>query len=315
MISFADRLNSKIVNSNSVLCAGIDPVLSSLPEFIQKQEKSKSQSDQDFIFNVLIRSYIPVIEAIAEKVATLKINIAFFEQYGLAGLKAFQEILINSKKSGVPVIVDAKRGDIGSTAEAYSKAFLHSCLEQTPKVENFEADALTVNPYLGPDTLEIFLKDCKKYAKGIFVLVKTSNPESKWLQDRRSDGESVSECVAAWIDQHSQELIGNCGISALGAVVGATYPEEAVALRELMPNSFLLIPGFGAQGGAAKDALVSARAASFEKAGVLINASRGLFGVFSEAHSGLDSLIHSAQNKCAELNQQLNSALIQGKQV
>jgi orotidine-5'-phosphate decarboxylase len=288
------------------LCAGIDPVLETLPRFIADECRAAYSSTDDFIYNLLVKSYIPAMEILKSQVACCKINIAFFEQYGIAGMKAFRDILSSLRDEGIIVIVDAKRGDIGSTAAAYSKAFIHAA---SVELNNFESDCLTVNPFLGSDTVDVFIQDCKKFAKGLFVLVKTSNPKSDWIQGRKTEDKSVSEHIAEWLNMQSDLLKGDSGFSGLGAVVGATYPEEAQKLRSLMPNSFLLIPGFGAQGAAASDALAACCKKTHAGAGLVVNASRGLFAAFTENHANYQELEKSLIAKCNNLNQQLNAEL------
>ena len=202
---------------------------------------------------------------------------------------------VNKKAAelGLPVIADAKRGDIGSTAQAYSSAFLG-------KDAPFAADALTVNPFLGFDTLEPFIQDCEKYGKGIFVLVKTSNPGSAALQ-----GET-SHKVAEWLNQSGEKFIGACGYSSLGAVVGATHPEEARELRGAMPKNFFLIPGYGAQGGSAADAVAGF---SKTKHGGIINVSRGLCGNIPADIQSYETLKATFESRIRKMNLEIGSCL------
>ncbi|MEZ4754276.1 MAG: orotidine-5'-phosphate decarboxylase [Bdellovibrionota bacterium] len=267
-MNFADKLATRIKNIESCLCAGIDPRPELMPDcFIQEADK-ESRTTEEFIYQLLTNFYFTSLEAIKNQVACTKPNAAFFEQYGIAGIKALQSILSWCKEQDIPTILDAKRGDIGSTAEAYSRSILGKQSFLGRECLAYEADSMTVNPFLGFDTLEPFLNDCIEYSKGIFILVKTSNPGSSALQ------ETTSDKIAKWIGKNSEKLQGSCGLSGLGAVVGATYPEEAKELRQLMPNSFFLIPGLGAQGGTISDA--KAGFTSSGKGGV-VNASRGIF--------------------------------------
>lgn len=196
-------------------------------------------------------------------------------------MSSFARLCSLARERGLLVIVDAKRGDIGSTAEAYARAYLSE-----DSTNGFYADALTVNPFLGFDTLEPFIKICEERGKGIFVLVQTSNAGAKDIEGLRSDGRTVSERIADYLAENAQRLVGSSGWSGLGAVVGATYPAEAEALRKRMPNNLFLIPGYGAQGGTAKDAVVSflpslqgnaeGPSLTMRKQGGLVNASRAL---------------------------------------
>lgn len=309
MDNFADRLLTRFENTKSVLTAGLDPSIDALPKFIRDQVLADSVSDEDYIYKVLTRSFIPALEALANSVSACKPNIAFFEQYGIGGLRAFADILLAARALDIPVIADAKRGDIGSTAEAYANAFLGGSKVKGQSFPAFESDALTVNPYLGADTLEVFVTACERHAKGLFVLVRTSNPGSQWLQGLSSDQETVSKRVASWINERGQSLRGQKGVSALGAVVGATYPAEAKELRSIMKDNLFLIPGFGAQGGAASDAVAGFAENSISAGASTVNVSRGLFSVFSQDLHSVDELQQSLLTKAAQLNLELNSVL------
>jgi orotidine-5'-phosphate decarboxylase len=291
MENFADRLESAIKKQHSVIVAGFDPVIENLPEFIKKEKGNK---------NALIAFHRIALEAIDSQVAGIKINTAFFEQYGLEGIEALEIIANEAKKAGILLIADAKRGDIGSTAKAYSNAFLG---------KDCPFDALTVSPFLGFDTLEVFLEDCIKNSKGIFVLVKTSNPGSSDIQGiKDKDGRSISDMIAAWVDKNAGKLIGKCGYSGLGAVVGATYPEEAVHLRKIMKTNFFLIPGYGAQGGSAKDAIAGFSNEN-PRGAAIINISRGLFTGFKSNPSNAAELKAAIQEKLKHFNNDINSNL------
>jgi orotidine-5'-phosphate decarboxylase len=203
------------------------------------------------------------------KIGFVKFQSAYFEAFGSAGVSALARSIAMARERRFAVILDAKRGDIGSTAEAYAQAYL------TPKSGDLEVDSLTVNPFLGPDTLVPFVDRARSYGKGLFVLVKTSNEGSGWLQDQRVDGIKVSHRIAALLADWANRSIGESKISAVGAVVGATYPSEAAELRSLMPRSVFLAPGLGAQGGnpAAMAAIATATGP------VLVSASRGIAAV------------------------------------
>lgn len=304
-MTFADRLNDAITTRKSCLVAGLDPQYAELPAELLAEAKAKSASDDEFIYNSLTSFYDLVLEALAPHIAAVKPNIAFFEQYGLPGISAFHDVVNESQGAGVLVIADGKRGDIGSTAEAYSRAFLGQGAFGDVPCNTFNADALTVNPYLGFDTLEPFLKDCEKHGKGIFVLVKTSNPGSHHIQGEGKQ-HTISEKVAAWLGEQSARLMGKCGLSGLGAVIGATYPEEAASLRQLAPKNYFLIPGMGAQGASAKDA-VSGFTLTKPRRGGVINVSRGLFGGL--AQKPLSEIKALLVERATQLNQQINDAV------
>ncbi|RIL08782.1 MAG: orotidine-5'-phosphate decarboxylase [Proteobacteria bacterium] len=210
-MNFADRLTSAVKRSGSVIAAGLDPRLEDLPLFVQEGLVAGT-SLEDRLDSILSSFYLKALEKLSASVAAIKPNIAFFEQYGIGGLRAYEQVIAAARAMGLLVITDAKRGDIGSTAQAYSSAFLGKTSIAQESRSFFESDALTVNPYLGFDTLEVFINDCIKYKKGIFVLVKTSNPGSASIQDitDRKSGKSISALVADWLGENSGRLYLPC---------------------------------------------------------------------------------------------------------
>lgn len=306
MTSFADFVQTTISKTGSFLVAGCDPVIEKLPEFLLKEAESCTSTDQAFIERVLSRFGEIFLTAVTGRVAAIKPNIAFFEQYGVAGVTAFAHLCKGIRAAGIPLIADCKRGDIGSTAAAYSAAFLGRSHVRGREVEDFSADALTINPFLGFDTLEPFLKDCQEYGKGVFVLVQTSNPGAAAIQGLSADGRPVREHVAEWLAEHGEKLAGSCGWSGLGAVVGASYPEEAKRLRQLMPRNFFLIPGLGAQGAAARDSVAGFGEMNGTRGGALVNVSRGLLE--GRANSA-DELVACVAGNVARYNAQIIEAL------
>jgi orotidine-5'-phosphate decarboxylase len=306
MTAFADRVQDAIKRTGSFLVAGCDPVIEKFPACILEDAEANCTSDSQFIERALATFCDIFLSAVAGNVAAIKPNIAFFEQYGLSGISAFARLCTAVRAAGIPLITDAKRGDIGSTAAAYSAAFLGKTIVRGRTIDNFPADALTINPFLGFDTLEPFLQDCKTYGKGVFVLVQTSNPGAASIQGLNADGRPVREHVAQWLADHADELAGESGWSGLGAVVGASYPAEAKRLRQLMPRNFFLIPGLGAQGAAAKDSVAGFGAKDGVPGGALINVSRGLLE--GTAHSARDFVATIAGN-VARFNQQIHLAI------
>lgn len=306
MSMFADRIHTSVQRTGSHLVAGCDPVIEKLPSFIRTEADHVARTDSEWLERVL-RCFTEIfVSSIEGKVAGVKPNIAFFEQYGLSGLTVFSELCAVLRAKDIPVIIDAKRGDIGTTAAAYSNAFLGAVTVRGKPFCGFEGDALTINPFLGFDTLEPFLKDCVARGKGLFVLVQTSNPGAKDLQGLSSEGRTVSERVADWINEHAASLTGSCGWSGLGAVVGASYPDEARALRARMPSSFFLIPGFGAQGADAKDSVAGFGVMNGAPGGALVNVSRGLLEGRADSAEELQRLI---SKNADSFNAQLNAAL------
>lgn len=307
MSTFADRIQDSIIRSHSHLVAGCDPLIEKLPSFLLREAENRGGSDQGIIEFILGIFCDLFTTAVSGKVAAVKPNIAFFEQYGIAGVSAFANLCSALKKQNIPVIIDAKRGDIGSTAAAYSAAFLGTQSILGKRVSSFEGDALTVNPFLGFDTLEPFLKDCHEHGKGIFVLVQTSNPGAKDIQGLRvGGGVSISDYVASWLARHEESLRGTCGWSGLGAVVGASYPDDARRLRELMPRNLFLIPGLGAQGADATDSVAGFGVLNGKRGGALINVSRGLLEGTAQSKDEFVALITS---NIVKFNSQIAAAL------
>lgn len=274
---FADQITKRISTTSSLLCAGFDPVIEWLPEFARTKAAQYS-SQEDYLHAILTITFESALEVLSASVACVKPNAAFFEQFGVGGYRALRDISVICKGVGIPVILDAKRGDIGSTAKAYANAYLDPLVINESPVETIHADALTVNPFLGFETLIPFVTSCISRGKGLFVLVKTSNPGSSDIQNitLKEGSETVAEQIARVVDRDGNGAIGENGLSSIGAVVGATYPEEAARLRSLMPRAIFLVPGFGAQGGTAIEAVT---ALIGPRKGVLVNVSRGLFQI------------------------------------
>lgn len=294
-----------------MVLAGFDPHQGSLPKWASEIADACADFEEG-IFKALCATYLPAIEALKDKIAAIKPNSAFFEQYGIGGMRALREICMLGRASGVPVILDAKRGDIGSTAGAYAAAALGAAGIGTRSCAFLDCDAVTVNPYLGFDTMEPFLKECRERGKGIFVLVQTSNPGARDLQHLQTapNDLTVAAQVAAWVAAKAPSLTGSCGLSSLGAVVGATYPHEAAALRKLMPSSYFLIPGFGAQGGSAAQAVAGfAVQGSGRKVGGIVNVSRGLFDAAARSSSNQQEFVERLVGQAQSLNSELRAAL------
>jgi len=266
LVNFADRLISRVREIGHPLCLGLDPHIKLIPSLFRPSGSAET-SDPDVD---LARSFLfAVLERSAGKVAVVKPQSAFFEVMGWAGVKLLSETISYSKKLGFIVLLDAKRGDIGSTAQAYADAYLS-------EAGSLSVDAITVNPYLGVETLHPFAEHCKRNGRGMFTLVKTSNPGASQFQDVLVDGKPLYHAVAAGLQSNESELLGSLGWSANGVVVGATYPEDAVRVREILPRSLFLIPGFGNQGGEAKDALRSFIPGPNGPEGGIVSASRSI---------------------------------------
>lgn len=269
---FADQLFQKIKNT-SPICVGIDPRIEMIPDFLKQSALEEYGDTPEAVAAAFTDFSMAIIDATSEFIPAIKPQLAFFEMYGAAGIQAFEDICSYAKEKDLLVITDGKRNDIGSTAEAYAQAFLgNPPLINSPK-ESIAVDALTVTPYLGSDGVKPFKTLCDENDKGIFVLVKTSNPSSHEIQDLPTGDHMCHEEVAQLVSGWGMENLGECNFSNIGAVVGATYPEEASYLRSLMPNQFFLVPGYGAQGGSVDTVRPCFNA---DGNGALINSSRGI---------------------------------------
>ena len=270
MKKIIDELINKIKETNNPTVIGLDPRYEMIPNCI----KEKYTQDLEGVSKAIIEFNKKLIDEIYDIIPAVKVQIAFYEMYGIEGLKAFKETCNYAKSKNMLVIADAKRGDIGSTAEGYSKAFLGKTKIGDKEIPIFDVDFLTVNAYFGIDCVKPFIEDCKKYGKGIFILVKTSNPSSGELQDLETKyGNKIYTEMAKLVEKWGEELRGEYGYSSISAVVGATYPKQLKQLREIAPHTFFLIPGYGAQGGKAEDI-----ALGFDNNGLggIVNNSRGL---------------------------------------
>jgi orotidine-5'-phosphate decarboxylase len=270
--NFADRLLAALHAKGTPLCVGIDPVYESIPTAITGHRELNDAEDLEAGVDAILEFCTKLLKVVAPHVGVVKINSAFFEQYYAYGVEAFWAVVAEAKAHGLVVINDAKRGDIGNTSERYARGTLSDpAFGSMEEVEG--PDAVTVAPYMGEDSVGPFIKIAKEEGKGVFVLVRTSNPGAAAIQDALlQDGTPVYQHVGRLVDRWGAELAGDSGWSSVGAVVGATNPEQLTALRAMMPRTIFLVPGYGAQGGSAKDV---ARAFKDGK-GAIINSSRGI---------------------------------------
>jgi len=289
-MEFADRLIEARHGKRSIAVLGVDPQLDS----------SDSLGIPSGL--TLTQFCCEVIEAAADFVVAIKPQLAFFEARGIDGMKALAEVLTFARKLNLITIADAKRGDIGSTSAAYAEAFLGGT--------DFACDALTVNPFLGGDAIAPFVAHVRN-GRGLFVLVRTSNPSSGDFQDLpTSDGRPVWESIAERVREWGSGSIGACEMSSVGAVIGATYPRQAHRARELMPNTIILVPGYGAQGATASDAVAGARP---DGLGVIVNASRSLMYAYRSGESdqvlSASRVAQAAHDAARAMRDDLNQAL------
>jgi orotidine-5'-phosphate decarboxylase len=273
------QLLLKIMEMENPSVVGLDPVLAYIPKYILKKHKKEYGNTFKAAAMAIYEFNCGLIDEICEIVPAIKPQSAYYEMYGIEGIKAYHDTMVYAKRRGMCVIADGKRNDIGSTSEAYATAYLGETDLVGDYTRAFMSDALTVNPYLGTDGILPFVKKCEEYNKGIFVLVKTSNPSSGELQDLIVDGEEIYMKVARLVNEWGKSTIDDMGYSSVGAVVGATYPEQSKKLRAVMPNTIFLVPGYGAQGGKAEDIKHL-----FDKDGLgaIVNSSRAVMTAYQK---------------------------------
>lgn len=299
---FADQLTARIHQLSNPSVVGLDPRLDQLPRFLLEEALETYGETAEGVAEALLSFNIGIIDAIADLVPAVKLQIAFYECYGYEGIRAYQETLDYAKEKGLLVIGDAKRNDIGSTAEAYAEGHLGKVDVFGQKQAIFDVDALTVTPYLGTDGIRPFVDVCEREGKGIFVLVRTSNPSADEIQGQPLGDHLMDEHVASLVEGWGREVIGNSGFSAVGAVVGATYPEEARHLRNLMPHQIFLVPGYGAQGAGAEEV----RPCFHENGtGALVNSSRGIIFAYQKTGQPEEAYAQAARQAALKMKEDL----------
>ncbi len=327
-MNFADRLQTRIDELGNPSCLGLDPVLSYIPESLAAKIKKERGEGAGLVRELLAAYCCALIDAVDGIIPAVKPQIAYFEQYGPEGILAFHDVVNYARDKKMIVIVDAKRNDIGSTADAYARAFLAGEMKADEnggfhadqklqalsvsrkslrEARGFNADALTVNGYLGIDGIQPFIDACDVGGRGIFVLCRTSNPSAGDLQDLKlADGRLVYEAMADLIKAWGEPLIGASGFSSIGAVVGATWPEEARAIRKRLPQTFFLVPGYGAQGGKADGAV-----AGFSESGkgAIVNAARSLMLAWKKHNMPEDQFAEACKKEALEMREALRVAL------
>lgn len=302
------KLIDRISTLNAPVVVGLDPMLSYVPEqvknaaFEEYGETLEGASEAIWQFNKAI------VDATYDLIPAVKPQIAMYEQFGVEGVKAFQKTVDYCKRKGLIVIGDIKRGDIGSTSEAYAVGHLGTVQVGSKTYAGFDEDFATVNPYLGSDGVKPFLKVCKECDKGIFVLVKTSNPSSGEFQDQLIDGTALYELVAKKVVEWGEECMDGA-YSNVGCVVGATYPEMGKVLRKLMPKTYILVPGYGAQGGKAEDLVHYFNA---DGLGAIVNSSRGIIAAYKQekyAKFGAEHYADASRQAVIDMIEDINRAL------
>ncbi len=313
MDAFADRLIEAIDRKGCPIVVGLDPRLDLMPPGLVhasfgrlgQTHRAASQAIREFTLRLL--------DGVAPLVPAVKVQVAFYEAFGPPGMEVFAETLSEARQRGLIVIADVKRGDIELTAEAYAAAYLASSLPGVNLTPGFEADAITVNPYVGGDGVQPFVRAARSRGKGLFILVKTSNPSSGDVQDLIVDGQPLYERIAALVQQWGKGTEGQRGYQAVGAVVGATYPAEAARLRSLMPYTYFLVPGYGAQGGRAADVQACFNRDGY---GAIVNSSRGILYAYRQEvyrSFGEARFPEAAAAAVTAMRQELASALRQSR--
>ena len=308
--NFADRLNALINEKKNPSVVGLDPAIENLPPCIIEKYKLSPDHPAKNIFHAAAEAVFEfnknIIDAVCDIVPAVKLQIAYYEELGPEGITSFKETAAYAKSKGIIVIGDVKRNDIGNTCKAYSNAYIGKAEILGTKTSVFDLDAVTINSYLGHEGVAPFIEDCKKYGKGIFILVKTSNPGSEDFQGLTTDkGKNyfvMGQLVAEW----GKALTGKSGYNSVGAVVGATYPEEAAILRQSMKQTLFLVPGYGAQGGTADDIVDCFNP---DGLGALVNSSRGIIFAYKK-HQDEKNYSKYAREESLVMKDNISKALI-----
>lgn len=274
-----DKLILKIKETQNPVVVGLDPCLDYVPDFIKQKIFTEDGESLKGASKAIYRFNKGIIEAVRDVVPAIKLQLAYYEQLGYQGIKALTKTAAYAREVGLYVIIDGKRNDIGATMEAYANAYLGRTKVGNETLSALEADALTVNGYLGTDGISPLIKVCKEWDKAIFVLTKTSNPSSGDLQDKHINDKTVYTVMGEMCEKWGSEIMGEYGYSGVGAVVGATYPEQLAEMRAALPHTFFLVPGFGAQGGTAEDV---AKAFDKDGMGAIVNASRSIMCAYKK---------------------------------
>lgn len=303
-----NKLIGNIRKTNAPIVVGLDPMLSYIPEQVQKKAFAEFGETLEGAAEAIWQFNKEIIDKTYDIIPAVKPQIAMYEQFGIPGLEAFSRTVKYAKEKNLVIIGDVKRGDIGSTSAAYAVAHLGKVKVGSKTYSAFDEDFATVNPYLGSDGIKPFIDVCKEEKKGIFILVKTSNPSSGEFQDRIIDGRPLYEWVGEKVAEWGADCMGD-GYSYVGAVVGATYPEMGRALRKIMPKSFILVPGYGAQGGKGADLVDFFNE---DGLGAIVNSSRGIIAAYKNekyASYGADNFGDASRAAVLDMVADINGAL------
>lgn len=303
-----NKLISKIKETNAPIVVGLDPMLNYIPKFIQEKAFQEYGETLEGAAEAIWQFNKGIVDATYDLIPAVKPQIAMYEQFGLPGLAAYKKTVDYCKEKGLVVIGDIKRGDIGSTSAAYAVGHLGKVQVGSKFYAGFDEDFATVNPYLGSDGVKPFIDVCKEEKKGLFILVKTSNPSSGEFQDRIIEGRPLYEWVGEKVAQWGEEHMGE-SYSYIGAVVGATYPEMGKVLRKLMPKTFILVPGYGAQGGKGADLV---HFFNEDGLGAIVNSSRGIIAAYKQdkyAAVGEENYADASRMAVKDMIEDISSAL------
>ena len=302
------KLIEKIQKTKAPICVGLDPMVSYIPEHVTKKAFAEFGETLEGAAEAIWQFNKEIVDATCDLIPSVKPQIAMYEQFGLPGLAAYDKTVKYCQEKGLIVIGDVKRGDIGSTSAAYATGHLGTVQVGSQTLSGFNTEYITVNPYLGTDGVKPFVDVCNQCDRGIFVLVKTSNPSSGEFQDRLIDGrplyELVAEKVVEWGDASMDGAYSN-----VGAVVGATYPEMSKVLRKLMPRTYFLVPGYGAQGGTAEDLKYCFNE---DGLGAVVNSSRGIIAAYKKdayAKFGPEHFGEASRQAVIDMIADINSVL------
>lgn len=273
-----NKLIANIKKTNAPIVVGLDPTMQLIPKYIVDKCIAEYGETYEAVGEAIWQYNKGLVDAIYELIPAVKPQIAMYEQFGMVGMAAYEKTVRYCKEKGLVVIGDIKRGDIGSTSTAYALGHLGGVKIGNTVCKGFDVDFATINPYMGSDSVKPFMEVCKEEKKGLFILVKTSNPSSGEFQDQLIGNKPLYEVVGEKVAEWASELPGDT-YSYVGAVVGATYPEMGKVLRDIMPKSYILVPGYGAQGGKGKDLVHF-----FDKDGLgaIVNSSRGIIGAYKQ---------------------------------
>ncbi|MBQ3783842.1 MAG: orotidine-5'-phosphate decarboxylase [Lachnospiraceae bacterium] len=303
-----NKLCNKITNLNAPIVVGLDPMLDYVPEHVKKAAFEEYGETLEGAAEAIWQFNKAIVDATHDLIPAVKPQIAMYEQFGVPGMVAFKKTVDYCKEKDLVVIGDIKRGDIGSTSKAYAVGHVGRVQVGSKSYAGFDEDFVTVNPYLGSDGIQPFIDVCKENNKGIFVLVKTSNPSSGEFQDQLVDGKPLYELVGKKVAEWGDAFMGD-SYSYVGCVVGATYPEMGKTLRKVMPKTFILVPGYGAQGGKAEDLVPYFNA---DGLGAIINSSRGIIAAYKQekySKFGAENFADASRQAVIDMREDINGAL------